>query len=72
MMNDVVDSFGTNLRIEKLPDDMIKVHVHASESSILHWAIQFADAIEVLSPNRLREPNSRNAEECSQKIRILT
>lgn len=55
MMNDVVDSFGTNLRIEKLPDDMIKVHVHASESSILHWAIQFADAIEVLSPNRLRE-----------------
>ena len=55
MMNDVVDSFGTNLRIEKLPDDMIKVYVHASESSILHWAIQFADAIEVLSPNRLRE-----------------
>lgn len=25
-MMDVVDSFGTNLRIEKLPDDMIKVH----------------------------------------------
>lgn len=55
MMNDIVDSFGTNLRIEELPDNMIKVHVQASESSILHWAIQFADAVEVLSPQSLRE-----------------
>ncbi len=55
MMNDVVDSFGTDLRIEQLPDDMIKVHVRASESAMLHWAIQFADAVEVLSPKSLRE-----------------
>ena len=55
MMNDVADSFGTDLRIEELPDDMMKVHVYASESSMLHWAIQFADAIEVLSPQELRE-----------------
>lgn len=55
MMNDVADSFGTNLRIEKLPDDMMKVHVNASEASMLHWAIQFADAVEVLSPESLRK-----------------
>ena len=55
MMNDVTDSFSTDLRIEELPDDMMKVHVQASESSILHWAIQFADAVEVLSPQSLRE-----------------
>lgn len=55
MMNDVADSFGTDLRIEKLPDEMMKVHVYASESSMLHWAIQFADAVEVLSPQGLRE-----------------
>lgn len=55
MMNDVADSFGKDLRIEELPDDMMKVHVHASEASMLHWAIQFADAVEVLSPKRLRE-----------------
>ena len=54
-MNDVVDSFGTDLRIEKLPDDMIKVHVQVSESAMLHWGIQFADAVEVLSPQSLRE-----------------
>ena len=55
MMNDVADSFGTDLRIEALPDDMMKVHVYASESSMLHWAIQFADAVEVLSSQGLRE-----------------
>lgn len=55
MMNDVADSFGTNLHIEKLPDDMMKVHVQASESAMLHWAIQFADAVEILSPKNLRE-----------------
>ena len=55
MMNDVADSFGTDLRIETLPDDMMKVHVYASESSMLHWAVQFADAVEVLSPASLRK-----------------
>ena len=55
MMNDVADSFGTNNRIETLPDDMMIVHVEASEASMLHWAIQFADAVEVLSPKSLRK-----------------
>ena len=40
MMNDVADSFGTDIHIEELPDDMMKVHVYASESSMLHWAVQ--------------------------------
>ena len=55
MMNDVADSFDTNLRIEKLPDDMMNVHVQASESAMLHGAVQFADAVEVLSPASLRK-----------------
>lgn len=55
MMNDVADSFGTDIHIEELSDDMMKVHVYASESSMLHWAVQFADAVEVLSPASLRK-----------------
>ena len=54
MMNDVVDSFGTNIRIAKLPDDMMKVQLWASEQAMFYWAIQFADAVEVLSPENLR------------------
>ena len=52
MMNDVADSFGTDIYIEGLPDDMMKVHVYASESFMLHWAVQF---VEVLSPATLRK-----------------
>ncbi|MBR4201248.1 MAG: WYL domain-containing protein [Oscillospiraceae bacterium] len=55
MMNDVVDCFGTDLHIEQQPDDMILVHVYASEENVLLWAVQFADDIEVLSPQSLRE-----------------
>lgn len=54
MMNDVADSFGTELRIEKLPEGMMEVHVLASEDAMLHWALQFADEVEVLSPRSIR------------------
>ena len=48
-------SNNTKIRIEKLPDDMMNVHVQASESAMLHGAVQFADAVEVLSPASLRK-----------------
>ena len=48
-------TFQCKQYIEELPDDMMKVHVYASESSMLHWAVQFADAVEVLSPASLRK-----------------
>lgn len=55
MMNDVADSFGTELDITQQPDDLILVHVHAGVDDVRLWAIQFADEIEVLSPQSLRE-----------------
>lgn len=70
MMNDVADSFGTNLRIEKLPDDMMNVHVQASESAMLHWAVQFADAIEVLSPASLRKQIAETLRNALKKYEI--
>ena len=70
MMNDVADSFGTDLRIETLPDDMMKVHVYASESSMLHWAVQFADAVEVLSPASLRKQIAETLRNALKKYEI--
>ena len=55
MMNDIVDSFGTELHIEPQPDDRILVHVYAGEEDMRLWAVRFADAVEVLSPQSLRE-----------------
>lgn len=68
MMNDVADSFGTNLHIEKLPDDMMKVNIQASESAMLHWIIQFADAVEILSPKNLQEQIAETLRNALKKI----
>lgn len=70
MMNDVADSFGTDIHIEELPDDMMKVHVQASESAILHWAVQFADAVEVLSPASLRKQIAETLRNALKKYEI--
>ncbi len=55
LMNDIVDSFGTNVRIETKSDDDMIVHVRAGEESMKKWAIQFSDAVEVLTPVSLRK-----------------
>lgn len=70
MMNDVADSFGTDIHIEELPDDMMKVHVQASESAMLHWAIQFSDAVEVLSPASLRKQIAETLRNALKKYEI--
>lgn len=54
LMNDVVDWFGTNLQIEPTQDGWMTVHVRASESAMLRWAVQYAEAVEVLTPEHLR------------------
>lgn len=55
LMNDIVDSFGTNVRIESQLDDWMIVHLIAGEESMKKWAIQFSDAVEVLTPVSLRK-----------------
>lgn len=49
-MNDIADSFGTELDITQQPDDMILVNVYAGEDDMLLWAVQYADAVEVTAP----------------------
>lgn len=53
-MNDVADWFGTKVRVDILPDNMAEVHVKVSESSMLYWAVQYSDKVEVISPQSLR------------------
>lgn len=67
MMNDITDSFGTDLHIEQQQDDMTIVHVHASEENVLLWAVQFADDIEVLSPLSLREQIAEKLQRAVEK-----
>lgn len=55
VMGDIIDSFGTNLKVTDLHNDMIEVRVYVSEDSMFHWAVQFSDEVEVVSPKNLRK-----------------
>ena len=55
LMNDVADWFGTTANILKHADGRMKVIVKVSEASMLHWALQYADCVEVVKPDSLRK-----------------
>ena len=54
IMNDVVDAFGTKVQVFPQEDGMMRVRVRISEDAMFHWALQFADVVEIIKPERLR------------------
>ena len=55
LMSDVVDWFGKNIGIRTVEPGQVEVKVMVSEESILHWAVQYAESVEVISPKKLRK-----------------
>ncbi len=57
IVDQIVDWFGNDIRIAKDKDDEKKVHVSvtASPNAMEHWAMQYANYVEILSPDDLRE-----------------
>lgn len=54
MLNDFVDYFGKNIRIENAGDEML-VKVTAPEKAVCNWAVQFAGDVVLVYPPSLRE-----------------
>lgn len=55
LMDQIVDWFGREIAVQKGTNDTIEVSVHAAPTAMLYWALQYADAVEILSPDSLRE-----------------
>ena len=55
IIDQIVDWFGTDARITKT-DDESKVHVSikASSNAMEHWAMQYINHVEIISPESLR------------------
>ena len=52
----VVDWFGKDVKIEDTPDpSRLKVSLSVSLAAMHYWALQFAESVEVISPESLRE-----------------
>ena len=57
IVDQIVDWFGKDIKMSKLPDDDKKVNVElvASPNAMEHWALQYLNHVEVTKPESLRE-----------------
>lgn len=55
LINDIVDWFGANFKVVSEEGSYIEVSVRVSEEAMKHWAVQYADCVEVMFPESLRE-----------------
>ena len=57
IVDQIVDWFGKDIRMSKLPDDdkKVKVELTASPNAMEHWALQYLNHVEVTNPEALRE-----------------
>ena len=53
-LHHVFDSFGSRAKAAELADGDVEVVVRAPEEAVRHWALQFAELVEVLEPASLR------------------
>lgn len=53
-INDVIDWFGKDFRVEDLGHGMIKVCLKANLEAMKYWALQYGKNIEIISPESLR------------------
>ena len=55
MIDQLVDWFGKEVSVRKAEDGLIEISLHAAPTAMLYWALQYADAVEILAPENLRE-----------------
>ena len=56
IVDQIVDWFGTDIKMSKLPDDdkKVKIELIASPNAMEHWALQYLNHVEVTKPEALR------------------
>ena len=55
ILDDVIDKFGKDIRIEPLGGERFKACIHATSGGVKFWALQYLSHCEVVSPTALRE-----------------
>ena len=54
-MDQIVDWFGKDILVIKKKDGKIDVSIQAAPTAMLYWALQYAESVEILKPENLRE-----------------
>ncbi len=68
-IDQIIDWFGTDIRIAPIPEDAahVSVRVMASPMAMEHWIMQYSDCVEVLAPASLRERIRQRLEDALRK-----
>ena len=67
IIDQVIDWFGKGVQIEKREDGGFLVTIKASVNAMEYWAMQYMNAVEVLSPIELRERIRKNVQVANEK-----
>ena len=68
-IDQIIDWFGKEIRIEDRQDGRFLVRVKASINAMEYWAMQYMNAVEILSPKDLRERLRKNLQNANEKYR---
>ena len=69
VVDQIIDWFGKDIKIEDLKDGRFLVEVKASVNAMEYWAMQYLNAVEVLSPLELRERLKKNVQIANEKYK---
>ena len=68
-IDQIVDWFGKDIRIEEREDGRFLVRVKASINAMEYWTMQYMNAVEILSPKELRERIKKNVQVAHEKYK---
>ena len=68
-IDQIVDWFGKEIRIEERQDGRFLVKVRASVNAMEYWAMQYLNAVEIISPLELRERIKKNVQIANEKYK---
>lgn len=68
-IDQIIDWFGRDIRIEEREDGRFFVRVKVSINAMEYWAMQYLNAVEVLSPLELRERIKKNVQVANEKYK---
>lgn len=68
-IDQIIDWYGKNIRIENRQDGRYSVTVRASVNAMEYWAMQYLNAVEILYPKELRERIKKNLQIANEKYK---
>jgi predicted DNA-binding transcriptional regulator YafY len=69
VMDQIIDWFGKDIKVEEREDGRFLIKVKASINAMEYWAMQYMNAVEILSPLELRERIKKNIQVANEKYK---